>query len=130
MIPADLIGLPYLSKGRTVNGTDCWGLVCMFYAGVFQIELPSYSEQYKSSEDRATVSQSVISNLGNWAKVDKPAYGDLLVFNILGLPVHTAVYVGGGDFLHCFHKTNTCIERLSSITWNRRLHGIYRWAKT
>jgi len=125
----DYIGLPYKAKGREVSGLDCYGLVYLFYRDKLGLKIPSYSEDYLHSEHWSSVAEAIIKNLPNWVKVDKPKYGDMLVFNILGLPVHTGIYLGPNDFLHSFMKTNSCIERLDSITWNRRLQGIYRWQK-
>ena len=45
------IGLTYLDNGRTEAGVDCWGLARLFYKGEFDIELPSYSEQYSGGSD-------------------------------------------------------------------------------
>ena len=124
------IGLKYSSKGRTVAGVDCWGLVYLFYKNELGLSVPAYDGDYTDSNDRKSVSITIKENIKNWRKVEEPEYGDMLLFNILGLPLHTAVYIGNGDFLHAFQNTNSCIERLKSITWNRRLVGIYRWAKT
>lgn len=124
------IGLPYSPKGRDTTGLDCWGLVRLFYKQELGIDVPSYVQDYSDPSDRQSVSSAILDNLKFWKKRDKPEYGDLLVFNILGLPLHTAVYIGNGDFLHAFKNTNSCIERLSSITWRRRLVGVYRWQTT
>jgi murein DD-endopeptidase len=126
----DFIGLKYLPKGRGHDGVDCWGLVQLFYKAELGLSVPSYSEDYQSPTDRSSVSEAIVCNLRNWVKVDKPEYGDILVFEILGLPLHTGVYIGNNDFLHSFYMTNSCIERLNSVTWNRRLLGIYRWVRT
>jgi len=123
------IGLPYSPKGRSRSGVDCWGLVRLFYLEIFKVELPSYLMEYSSSEDSSSVADAVRNNLPNWSKVDVIEFGDLLVFNVLGFPCHTGVALNSNDFLHSFMNTNSCIERLNSISWSRRIHGIYRWQK-
>jgi len=124
------IGIPYKPKGRSMMGVDCMGLVYLFYRDALGMEIPSYAVDYSSSEDRVSVAGAIMDNLPNWRKVSKPMFGDLLVFNILGLPVHVGVYLGNGDFLHGFMRTQSCIERLDSITWDRRLNGVFRWVKS
>ena len=124
------IGIPFQAKGRTPAGMDCWGLVRLFYKNEFGIQLPSYTDDYVSSTDRKTVSQAITENIGSWQKVEKPQFGDMLLFQVLGLPLHTGIYIGDNDFLHAFRNTHSCIERINSITWSRRLLGVYRWAKT
>jgi len=126
---AQYIGLNYLPKGRTAEGVDCWGLVQLFYRNELHLDVPSYDDQYLNPTDRGSVSKTIIDNMGHWAKVQEQEYGDVLLFEILGLPLHTGIYIGDGDFLHAFKNTNSCIERLKSITWNRRLLGAFRWTK-
>jgi len=121
------IGIPYEPNGRSIKALDCWGLVILLYLREFGITLPDYREQYKHSHDWKAVEDTVLGNLGEWTLVEKKEPGDLLVFNILGHPIHTAVYLGDNNFLHCFQNTHSCIERLDSITWARRLVGAYRW---
>ncbi len=124
------IGLSYKPKGRDNDGIDCWGMVQLFYREELNIDIPSYAEDYKNPNDRKSVSAAIIDNIGNWVKVATPKFGDMLLFEILGLPLHTGVYIGDNDFLHSFYNTNSCIERLNSINWNRRLLGVYRWERT
>lgn len=120
------IGLPYKSKGRDRSGVDCWGLCRLFHKEQFNNDLPAY-DAYTDAGDSRSVAQVVKDNVKNWTKVETPEYGDILMFRIMGLPAHTAIYLGDGDFLHAFKDTNACIERLKSITWEPRLVGVYRW---
>lgn len=124
---ADYIGLPYAPKGRGSEGVDCWGLVQLFYKRELGIAVPSYVEEYVSPDDRMTVSGAILANIGKWKAALTLEPGDMLLFSILGLPLHTGVYIGDNDFLHAFRNTNSCIERLNSVTWSRRLIGAYRW---
>lgn len=121
------IGLPYKAKGRSRMGVDCWGLVRLFYIEVFKIDLPSYRTEYITSGHRESVSTAIETNLVGWQKVEQPKFGDLLVFNILGLPLHTAIYIDRNNFLHAYLNTDSCVERLNSVSWNKRLKGAYRW---
>jgi cell wall-associated NlpC family hydrolase len=123
----DFIGVPYRDKGRSMREFDCWGCVYLFYKRMLQIDIPALSEDYDSGLDGKSVAQCVAQNQPNWIEVETPEYGDVLVFRILGWPAHVGIYLGNGDFLHAFKGTDSCIERLDSITWKRRHVRTYRW---
>ena len=126
---ADFIGLPYKPKGRNFSGVDCYGVAYLFQREIMGNEVPSYAENYSDPDARGSVANAIVSNAGNWLAVDTPERGDVILFNLLGLPVHCGVYVGDGDFLHSLKGTQTCIERLDSITWSKRIYRIIRWQK-
>ena len=125
---SDYIGIPYKERGRSLDGVDCWGLVCLMYADM-DINVPSYLHEYITSSDIDSVATAINKNKSNWRKVEAPDVGDVLVFNIMGFPCHVGVYVGQGDFIHSFRGTAVCVERLNSISWTRRLSEVYRWQR-
>jgi len=125
---SDYIGIPYKERGRSLDGVDCWGLVCLMYADM-DINVPSYLHEYITSSDIDSVATAINKNKSNWRKVEAPDVGDVLVFNIMGFPCHVGVYVGQGDFIHSFRGTAVCVERLNSISWSRRLSEVYRWQR-
>ena len=125
---SDYIGIPYKERGRSLDGVDCWGLVCLMYADM-DIDVPSYLHEYITSSDIDSVATAINKNKSNWRKVEAPDVGDVLVFNIMGFPCHVGVYVGQGDFIHSFRGTAVCVERLNSISWSRRLSEVYRWQR-
>ena len=46
----------------------------------------------------------------------------------MGQPMHVGVVVAAGRFLHVDRGIATCVDRLDSIRWWRRLLGAYRYA--
>jgi len=135
---ARYIGIPYKNHGRGYDGSDCMGIVYLFYRDVLGLLIPSYDADYIDAQDRQSVMAAINKNVAQWHKLDEPEYGAVLIFNLLNLPVHfnllnlpvhTGVYIGNGDFIHGLSGTDSCIERLDSITWKRRLKGIFRWQK-
>lgn len=123
------IGIPYTNRGRDREGLDCWGLVQLWYQEQFGIAVPDYLWAYTSAEDHGSVALAINENKINWLKVNEPEYGDVLVFKIMGQPIHVGVKLKGDDFLHAFKGTQSCRERLSSLSWSRRLTEVYRWAR-
>jgi cell wall-associated NlpC family hydrolase len=128
MIINKYIGIPYESRGRSWEATDCYGLVQLFYKEEFGIDVPDYLWAYTTAEDKESVSAAIEQNKTNWQQIDDPEYGDVLVFQIAGYPMHVGIKMRGDDFLHCFQNTQSCLERLSSLSWSRRLVESYRWA--
>ena len=123
------VGIPYLNRGRDRDGCDCWGLVQLWHKEQLDVEVPDYLWAYTSAEDHGSVADAINEHKVQWLKVeDKPQYGDVLVFNILGQPIHVGIMLEGDDFLHAFQNTQSCLERLSSVSWSRRLREVYRWA--
>lgn len=130
---ARYIGLPYLDKGRTRTGCDCWGGVRMVLAEVFGLALPDYADAYTAADDSRSVASAVRAGLEcGWRMVAQPRAGDLLILKIGGRPWHCAVMVTAERFLHWLPpsprgvQSFSCIERLDSPRWARRIEGFYR----
>lgn len=122
------IGLKYKDRGRDWSGVDCYGLVELFYKEELGVAVPSYD--YSTADNRTEVAREMERGMGEWVRIEEPEPGDVIVFRIFGLPIHTGIYAGEGDFLHTFRRTETCFERLDSLTWADRIHGIFRWQTT
>jgi len=120
------IGLPYVENGRTEHGTDCWGLVRLFYRNELNIDLPSYIEDYLGANDPC-LPEFVKHSKSNWIETKSPKTGDVCVFNILGEPTHVGLYLDKSKFLHSRDGKDSVIESLDSHKWNRRLEGIYTY---
>jgi sulfur carrier protein ThiS len=121
------IGLPYLDNGRTTAGLDCWGLARLFYKNEYNIELPSYVDEYVGGTD-PYISQAVNLYKDNWEEITTPNVGDLCLFNIFGEPMHVGIYVGDNKFLHCRIGSDSVIESLNNIKWKNRFVGFYVYA--
>jgi len=121
------IGLPYLDNGRTETGVDCWGLARLFYKGEYEIDLPSYTEEYIGGSDPHIV-EVVSLYKDNWEDTTTPNIGDLCLFNIFGEPMHVGIFVGDNKFLHCRRGSDSVIESLTNIKWKNRFVGFYKYA--
>ena len=122
---SNYIGIPYKDKGKDFEGLDCFGMVQLYYKLEKNVILPEYL--YSSSMNDNSVALAISVNKKTWESVSIPDKDDIIVFNIKGLPLHTGIYLGDGDFLHSFGGTDTCIESLDSLRWNKRIEGFYRW---
>lgn len=132
MIPAWVgkwVGLPYIDKGRGPDAWDCWGLVRAVLAAEAGIALPDYANAYSAACDRDSVATAVEAGLAHgWQRVEQPQTMDLLILRIAGRPWHCALVVAPGLFLHVPPKSTSCIERLDSPQWAKRIGGFFRHA--
>lgn len=117
----DLVGIPFVDSGRTLQGFDCWGLVRYIYQQR-GIQLPNYPIDPK---DREAVHQAMKEGAASsWKKVETPREGDVVLLELaIGCANHVGVYIGRGDFIHAY-GTSVVIDRLSH--WQSRIVGFYR----
>jgi cell wall-associated NlpC family hydrolase len=126
---ADYTAIPYVSKGRDPQtGVDCWGLLRLFYAEQFGIELPLHDDRYVHSDSRGETAELARDEIRErWLQVRTPQYGDAVVLALSRRPFHVGICIGGNRFLHALDpRVNTVIERLDAPVWARRLEGFYR----
>lgn len=125
---AQYIGLPFLDKGRTIQGVDCWGLVRLILWEQFCIEVPSYSEDYITSTDKAEVSALINQESLGMEPVEQGAArpGDILVLRLGGRPWHCALVIDPPWFLHADPHAGVVRERMDGQLWTHRVLGVYR----
>jgi cell wall-associated NlpC family hydrolase len=125
---SDYIGIPYVERGRSVAGCDCWGLVRLVLFERFGKVLPSLAEDY-AKVDPALTARMVdqTAALVRAQKVDAPEPGDVAVLRSLSAPsAHVGIVVPGGYLLHVDRGVNTCVVPLDSPRIAHRLEGFYR----
>jgi cell wall-associated NlpC family hydrolase len=117
--------VPWVDKGRSFAGWDCWGLIVLLYREVFRVGLPSYEAFSCVTNDRSAI-RTMISEAKKWIPIpggqEKP--GDIIALR----PLHTGVVYKRGRMIHCLPKTLTCLEHYNGILWRNRLIGYYRHA--
>lgn len=131
MIPpwvADYIGIPFLARGRTRAGLDCYGLVRLVLAEQFGKDLPAHADGYESMDDRALLALLIDAKRPtiNARPVSKVESGDLVLIRYCGFPCHIGLYVGDGLLLHVESGRNTVLEPLTSTHLSTRIEGFYR----
>lgn len=124
------IGVPFKEKGRDFDGWDCWGLAICFYRAQFGIELPSYTEDYKTTEDEAEIGALVRREKLAWEElpIEQAHCGDLLIMRMRGQPMHCGVVLDPPVFLHVHDGMNAVKERWDSIKWQHRIVCVLRHA--
>lgn len=125
----DYLHIPFKDRGRTYSGVDCFGLVQLFYQDQFNIKLPSYVEAYENEKDRQAICNEINKErkLSGWIETTNPQYGNLIILNILGRPLHLGIMLDSKQFMHCLKKKGVLIENTDDISWANRINGYLKW---
>lgn len=101
------IGIPFRENQSSFKGTDCWGLVCLFYREIFRIELPHYQVACADAVLRARTINGMVDReltTGKWRKVDHFEFGNVVLLSTNSKAVmlknHIGVFVGDNRILH------------------------------
>lgn len=124
---AQLVGIPYVARGRTMTGCDCWGLMRLAAERLWGYSYPEYF--YTHTEllhDAADLIAHETANDARWCEVRDPyPRGAIHIFRINGYKTHCGLHLDGRMFLHSLPGRNSCLETLDDINWQQRRTGTY-----
>ena len=121
------IGIPYLVKGRSFAGCDCWGLVVLYYREELGIILPAYEMSFADEAEIAEIHAAISGEKAStWSRVEAPVKNDVVLMRVRGEPVHIGIYIGDGHILHTRNGASASIQRLNAPFWRQSLEGYYR----
>lgn len=123
------VGLPYLDKGRSVEGVDCYGLLCLVYHQTLDIELASHVDRSVTSADRKAIAALIADELDGWVAI---AEGHERAFDAVLIRVgrdvmHVGMVVCPGKLLHVESGETSRIEPYRTGKLRHRLAGFYRY---
>ncbi len=123
------VGVPFLDKGRALDGCDCWGLFRLAFQAGTGIELPAIDEGYQGRADRAGVARLVEGGKADWIPVDPGAERpfDAVLMTIRGFQ-HLGIVVKGGSMLHMPRDASSAIEPYRTARYERVIAGFHRYA--
>jgi cell wall-associated NlpC family hydrolase len=129
MIFDRFVGIPYLDKGRSVVGCDCWGLLWMVFRELRGIDLPSYAERYVTGSDRLAMARLIAGELDDWQEIPK---GEEQTFDGVlmregSFPRHIGIVTTPGMLLHVSDGETSRIERYRSGILANRVVGVFRY---
>jgi len=120
--------VPFLEKGRSKKGWDCWGLAYVLYKEALNINLPLYLEDYTSTGQKDVIGTLITDQLAvMWEEVKAPNEFDIVNIRLRGRPMHIGVYLGKNRFIHALENSGTVIERVDSIMWQNRIEGFFKY---
>lgn len=119
------VGIPYVHKGRSLNGLDCWGLVVLIYRELFNMELLDM-ENYEQDWAKQGNNYFLENYSKQFEQVENLEKYDIILFKVDEAIRHAGIYLGDDKFIHC-PKIGVVISRLS--IWKKRIAGCYRLKK-
>jgi len=123
----EYLDIPFKDKGRDFDGCDCWGLIRLIYNHEYNIQIPSFNEDYSSTIEREILAKISDREKHNWILVKyRFKEGDVLLLRVLGLPIHVGLIIEPYNMIHIMKGINSCVERFNSTIWRKRILGIYR----
>lgn len=130
MIPTWVYTLPYIEGGRTKQGADCWGLVVLLYKELFNITLTEYGDitlpSIKECHQTSKRLQQELVNQKMFYEVSSPEFGDVILLNVLGEPLHIGFCLDSKTMIHTGRKHGVVIENFTEMKWERKIAGFYR----
>src|SRR5262245_1982154 len=126
---APYIGVPYKSGGRDPHGWEWWGVVFYLSRAYFGRQVPDY-QGYEDAERREEATPIVQrESLLDWLQISTgyEDAGDVVVFHMLGTPLHCGIVLETPLMLHCLAGRGTTLESYDAPGWRKRIEGFYRW---
>ncbi len=108
--------------GRAYEDYDCFSLVKEFYKDQFGLDLRHFYDG--GPLERNAAESLIVSNKGNFIKVEKPQFGDIVVIKLYGVECHMGVVTEGGRFLHSARNIGSLLDRLER--YSKMIAGYYR----
>jgi hypothetical protein len=112
----DLLSVPYLKDGRSMQGLDCVGVFILLQHRLGRI-LPFYES------DPAVLAKA----LGDWVPVTSPEPGDGILIYSADPQWHLATAISATEMVHGKEGAGVVVERFDSPAYLRRIEGFYRW---
>jgi cell wall-associated NlpC family hydrolase len=124
------VGIPYLDRGRSLVGLDCYGLLVLVYRELRGIELPCFAEAYVTAADRQEIRRLIAGGLSAWRQIaaGKEAAFDGVLMREGAQPTHIGIVVRPGLLLHVDRGETSRIERYLAPPLVHRVVGFYRYS--
>ena len=119
------LGIPFLHRGRTMAGFDCYGLKMSIYADLgFKIpDIEKYDLYWSRGEKQMSLFEEYYKF---WIKVSKPELFDVILFqNARGIANHGGVCLSGNRFIQCSQRVGVIIKKWTEEYWVKSFEGFY-----
>lgn len=125
------VGIPFLDRGRSLKGVDCYGLVYVALLGEHGLEIPALLDEYEFASPRQQIAGVIRDHGAKWpwrdVTMEEPQAFDLLIFRARGADAHCGIVVQPPVMLHIFAgPAGSHIADFTKEPWPKKLSTIYR----
>ncbi len=112
----DLVGIPWELNGKTTSGTDCIGIIYMYFCWLKGIKdknpmFKKFYKQRKFHKPDPLYLKRILESYGRKILKNLVLPNDILVFNIED-EIHAGILLPFNKFLHSSPGIGSCIDRL------------------
>lgn len=129
----NLIGIPFVDKGRSLNGCDCMGLAVLTHE-VYGEKIPDF---LIDSDSESEINKKFIDQLysNKWKKLDYPVPPCIVTFGFnkddKDMVTHVGTYIGDGKILHIINdkKGTSHIIKMDHPFFKNKILGFYKYVE-
>lgn len=137
--------IPFVDKGRSFEGVDCWGLVWLIYRELWGVELPDYLDAYDTFKDHERIAEVFTQEqararavagreraAGPWTEITFSQVTPLclVTWEIGKAPWHIGLCLGNWrtppSFLHATEGTGVRITNFRDREWKDRPKAFFQ----
>jgi cell wall-associated NlpC family hydrolase len=122
------VGIPFVEKGRSAKGVDCYGLLCLIYRDLLGVILPAFCNGYVSTQDSEELARLIRGHLAPWGRIEaghEQSFDGVLMTEG-GVPRHMGIVTRPGWLIHVENGGTALLERYNDARLKRRVVGFYR----
>ena len=122
------IGIPFISKGRSFNGCDCYGLVKLYYKEILNIDIPETI--ITAEQPRRTFANYLNEISKNWTATT-PAKNVVVAMSVNAehpnLVTHFAVMIDDKRFIDTRENMSSYLTSIDDEKIKNQIKGFYKW---
>lgn len=124
------IGIPFINRGDSFDGADCFGLLRLFYKQEFHyiIDDPNVNAGHTSK----VFAKYIIELQSNWATINEPeVYCAVAMAHDPKLPntvQHFGIYLPNNKILHTLKDVGSHIVEVENYKW--AIKAYHKWQKS
>jgi cell wall-associated NlpC family hydrolase len=125
---SNFIGIPFVSKGRSFNGCDCYGLVKLYYKEILNIDIPETI--ITAEQPRRTFANYLNEISKNWTATT-PAKNVVVAMSVNAehpnLVTHFAVMIDDKRFIDTRENMSSYLTSIDDEKIKNQIKGFYKW---